>query len=84
MNPKIPIAAITDEFSPDLEVALRVMKEIGMTAAELRVVSGKNIMDLSDAELDRAKEITDRDGFQGDFNRIALAQMRASQFSGSG
>src|SRR6267142_429437 len=57
MNPKIPIAAITDEFSPDLETALRAMHEIGMTAAELRVLSGKNIMDLSDAELERAKVI---------------------------
>jgi L-ribulose-5-phosphate 3-epimerase len=52
MHPKIPIAAITDEFSPDLEVALGAMQEIGMSAAELRVVSGKNIMDLTDEELD--------------------------------
>ena len=69
MNPKIPIAAITDEFSPDLETALRVMQEIGMTAAELRVVSGKNIMDLSDEELERAKEITAALGF----NVISIA-----------
>src|SRR5258708_27234 len=64
MNPKIPIAAITDEFSPDLETALRVMQEIGMTAAELRVVSGKNIMDLSDEELGGAKETVHRFGFK--------------------
>lgn len=64
MNPKIPIAAITDEFSPDLEIALRVMREIGMTAAELRVVSGKNIMDLSEEELEQAKEIVERFGFK--------------------
>jgi sugar phosphate isomerase/epimerase len=49
-----PIAAITDEFSPDIEVAVRSMQEIGMTGAELRMVFGKNIMDLSDEELDRA------------------------------
>ena len=47
MTPKIPIAAITDEFSPLLSEAIPVMKEIGMTAAELRVVNGKNIMDLT-------------------------------------
>src|SRR5437667_8773461 len=64
MNPKIPIAAITDEFSADLESALRVMQEIGMTAAELRVVSGKNIMDLSDEELERARGIVQRFGFK--------------------
>src|SRR5260370_42302171 len=64
MNPKIPIAAITDEFSPDLETALRVMQEIGMTAAELRVVSGKNIMDLSDVELEQARKIIAAMGFK--------------------
>jgi sugar phosphate isomerase/epimerase len=64
MNPKIPIAAITDEFSPDLETALGAMQEIGMTAAELRVIWGKNIMDLSEDELERVREITMAMGFQ--------------------
>jgi sugar phosphate isomerase/epimerase len=49
-----PLAAITDEFSPDIEVAVRSMHEIGMTGAELRMVFGKNIIDLTDEELDRA------------------------------
>ncbi len=57
MEPKIPIAAITDEFSPDLATALEPMAEIGMTGAELRVVGGKNIMDLSEEELCRAKDL---------------------------
>ena len=48
------IAAITDEFSPDIEVATSSMAGIGMTGAELRMVFGKNIIDLSDDELDRA------------------------------
>jgi hypothetical protein len=47
MEPKIPIAAVIDEFSPDLETALEPMAEIGMKAAEFRVVFGKNILDLS-------------------------------------
>lgn len=54
MDLQFPIAAITDEFSPDLAKALPAMKAIGMTGAELRVVSGKNIMDLTDEELDQA------------------------------
>ncbi len=54
MDLQFPIAAITDEFSPDLATALPAMKAIGMTGAELRVVSGKNIMDLTDEELDQA------------------------------
>jgi L-ribulose-5-phosphate 3-epimerase len=61
-EPKIPIAAITDEFSPDLSHAIPPMKEIGMTAAELRVVGGKNIMDLDSDELKRAKDQLDAAG----------------------
>jgi L-ribulose-5-phosphate 3-epimerase len=55
-----PIAAITDEFSPDIESAVRSMSEIGMAGAELRMVFGKNIIDLSDAEVGRACEIVAR------------------------
>jgi len=64
MTPRIPIAAITDEFSPDLEIALEAMGQIGMSAAELRVVSGKNIMDLSDEELDWVGEQLASRGFR--------------------
>jgi sugar phosphate isomerase/epimerase len=59
-----PIAAITDEFSQDLEVAARSMSEVGMTGAELRMVFGKNIIDLNDSELDRAREIVARHGLE--------------------
>jgi sugar phosphate isomerase/epimerase len=58
-QPKIPIAAITDEFSPSLAEALVPMKEIGMNAAELRVVDGRNVLDLSPDELKRAKHFLD-------------------------
>jgi sugar phosphate isomerase/epimerase len=50
-------AAITDEFGSDLEAAAEAMAGLGMTGAELRVVFGKNILDLSDAEVDRVREI---------------------------
>jgi len=62
MTQLFPIAAITDEFSQDIETAARSMAEIGMTGAELRMVFGKNIIDLTDAELDRACEIVARHG----------------------
>jgi sugar phosphate isomerase/epimerase len=54
MSAKFRIAAITDEFSPDIELATRSMAEIGMTGAELRMVFGKNILDLTAEELGRA------------------------------
>jgi sugar phosphate isomerase/epimerase len=59
-----PIAAITDEFSPDIEIAARSMAEIGMTGAELRMIFGKNVIDLTDQELDRAREIVSRHGLE--------------------
>ena len=39
MNPKLELAAITDEFSPDLAIAVDAMAPIGMTACELRAPS---------------------------------------------
>jgi sugar phosphate isomerase/epimerase len=59
MTPKLRIAAITDEFSPNLGLALDAMGAIGMTGAELRVLWGKNIMNLDEDELKRAKELLD-------------------------
>src|SRR5688572_23737601 len=56
MTPKLRIAAITDEFTPDLPGALDAMQRIGMTGAELRVISGKNILDLTDDELNKARD----------------------------
>ena len=50
----IPTAAITDEFSSDLDVALDAMVSVGMTGAELRVIGGRNVLDLTDDEVDRA------------------------------
>jgi sugar phosphate isomerase/epimerase len=60
----IQIGAITDEFSPDIAVAVEAMREIGMKGAELRMVNGKNIMDLTDAELDAALAIVHRAGLE--------------------
>ncbi len=52
-DPVFHVGAVTDEFSPDsLDRALDGMAELGMTFAELRVVDGKNIIDLTDAEID--------------------------------
>jgi L-ribulose-5-phosphate 3-epimerase len=62
MTPKLRIAAITDEFTAELPVALDAMQKIGMTGAELRVISGKNIMDLSQDEL---KAVRDEIGKRG-------------------
>jgi L-ribulose-5-phosphate 3-epimerase len=64
MTSRFPIAAITDEFSQDIETAARAMARIGMTGAELRMVFGKNIIDLTDDEVDRAREIAAQSGLR--------------------
>jgi L-ribulose-5-phosphate 3-epimerase len=51
------IGAITDEFSPDLETALKSMSEVGMEAAELRMLFGKNIIDLTNEEVEHATRL---------------------------
>ncbi len=61
---RFPLAAITDEFSPDLETAVRAMMPIGMDRAELRVLWGRNIMDLDDEQIGRAKHILDLAGIK--------------------
>src|SRR5690606_16428707 len=58
MDPKFRIASITDEFSPaDPAAALAQMESIGMTGAELRVLWNKNIMDQSNDDLARLKDL---------------------------
>ena len=58
----MPLAAITDEFSPDLTVALDAMAGVGMTGVELRVVDGRNMVDLDDGEIDRVRAAVDSRG----------------------
>jgi sugar phosphate isomerase/epimerase len=50
----IRLAAITDEFSPDLDVALDAMKSVGMTGVELRTIGGRSVVELSDDDIERS------------------------------
>jgi len=59
------LAAITDEFSPDdLDAALIGMAAVGMTGAELRVVGRRNMIDLSNEEVDGARAAVERRGME--------------------
>jgi L-ribulose-5-phosphate 3-epimerase len=64
MKQYFPLAAITDEFSPDLENAAASMRELGMTGAELRMLFGKNVIDLTDPEVERARRICEAQGLR--------------------
>ena len=59
-----PIAAITDEFSLDLDTALDAMAKIGMTGAELSLIGDRNMIDLSDAEVADVRRRVERRGMR--------------------
>ena len=56
------VAAITDEFSPDLEVALDAMRHAGLAGAELRVIGGRNIIEFSDDEARAVRDAVEARG----------------------
>jgi L-ribulose-5-phosphate 3-epimerase len=58
------LAAITDEFAADLETALTAMHQLGFAEAELRLIGGKNILELTDAEIAAAREAIERRGMR--------------------
>jgi len=57
-----PIAAITDEFSFDLDAALDAMATVGMTGVELRLIGDRNIIDFSDEEIADVRRKVERRG----------------------
>jgi len=61
---KLRIAAITDEFSPDLPTALDAMQNAALTGVELRVIGSKNILDLDDRELEQVRDLVRARGFE--------------------
>ncbi len=56
------LGVITDGISRDFEHALRVMNEVELEYAELQYLWEKEVGDLNDDEMDRAKSLVDRYG----------------------
>jgi sugar phosphate isomerase/epimerase len=56
--------AITDEFSGDIAIAAKAMREIGMKGAELRMIDGLNIMDQTDAGIARIMDVLGENGLE--------------------
>ena len=48
-GPAITLSAFADEISPDLDVQMRVCKELGIGHIELRAAFGKNVLDFDAA-----------------------------------
>lgn len=62
---RFPLAAITDEFSPDdFDAALEGMARAGLTGAELRVIGGRNAIDLSNEEIRAARAAVEARGMR--------------------
>jgi L-ribulose-5-phosphate 3-epimerase len=58
------LAAITDEFSPDIEVALDAIASVGLSGVELRTSKGRHVVDLPDHEVDRLCAAIDARGLK--------------------
>ena len=58
-----------DEISPDLTTQLEVMGSVGIKHLELRGIKGKNVLELSDEEIEEARQILK----EKDFNISAIA-----------
>jgi len=58
------LGVITDEISQDLDKALEFCASYSLDYCELREIGGKNLMNLSSADLERAKQIVDKRHFR--------------------
>jgi sugar phosphate isomerase/epimerase len=60
----LKLGCFTDEISQDLEEAIELMKEFGVQYAELRSIWGRNILDMGDEELGKAREMLQEAGMK--------------------
>ncbi len=56
------ISCFADEISPDINEQIRVVKSLGIKYVELRSVWDKNVLDLSDEEVNKVKSLFDENG----------------------
>ena len=57
-----PIAVITDEFSQDFERVCATAVELDIAGLEIRTAWDKNVLAMSDGEIDQLKQTADRHG----------------------
>ncbi|MBN1581298.1 MAG: sugar phosphate isomerase/epimerase [Anaerolineae bacterium] len=58
----VTLSGFADEISPDLAVQLDTLESLNIKFMELRGVWGKNVLDLTDEELDQVKTALDERG----------------------
>ena len=58
----VKLSGFADEISPDLQTQLDTLDQLGIRFLELRGVWGKNVLDLSQQELQQVKSELDRRG----------------------
>jgi len=61
-NARFTISAFGDEIADDLVEQLAVLRDLQIRYLELRGVWGKNVLELSDAEAQRVRELADQYG----------------------
>ncbi|MEM7124807.1 MAG: sugar phosphate isomerase/epimerase family protein [Chloroflexota bacterium] len=56
------LSFLPDEATPDFEAGLRLGAELGLRYAEVRLVDGVNVLDLTDDQIQRARQLLDSYG----------------------
>ncbi len=56
------ISSFADEISPDINVQIKVLKDLGIKYVELRSVWDRNVLDLTDGEAAEVKRVFDENG----------------------
>lgn len=62
-TPSFKLGIITDEISDNLDEALEFIAGYSLSYCELRTIGGKNIMSMSQPELEAAKRVVDKHHF---------------------
>lgn len=58
------LSYLPDEMNVSFEEALKIGKELGITCIEVRAVDGVNCIDLTDSQVERAKQLIDEYGMK--------------------
>jgi len=60
----VTLTGFADEISPDLEEQMNVLEAEGISHIELRSVDGKNVLKLTDEDLEKVKGMLEKRGFK--------------------
>lgn len=79
------VSGFADEIAEDLETQLDTLDDLGISHLDLRLVDGTNVLDFSEAEVERVRETLDERGFEvtsigSDIGKVGVEDDFAAHF----